>query len=93
MGHCQVKAKYFKIRKERLPLPAGTAAFCGKQNARERKQKHELVVGIIGAMEIEVEALKKDMKVRRTVSKAGMEFCQGVLSGCEAVVVRSGIGR
>ena len=51
------------------------------------------VVGIIGAMEIEVEALKKDMKVRRTVSKAGMEFCQGVLSGCEAVVVRSGIGK
>ena len=51
------------------------------------------MIGIIGAMEIEVEALKKDMKVRRTVSKAGMEFCQGVLSGCEAVVVRSGIGK
>lgn len=50
-------------------------------------------VGIIGAMEIEVEALKKHMKVRRTVNKACMEFCEGVLSGREVVVVRSGIGK
>ena len=31
-------------------------------------------VGIIGAMEVEVETLKKHMKVRRTVKKAHMEF-------------------
>lgn len=42
-------------------------------------------VGIIGAMEVEVETLKKHMKVRRTVKKAHMEFCEGVLGrkrGC-----------
>lgn len=50
-------------------------------------------VGIIGAMEIEVEALKKDMKVERILKKAGMEFCQGMLKGQQAVVVRSGIGK
>ena len=50
-------------------------------------------VGIIGAMEIEVETLKKHMKIRRTVNKAHMEFCEGVLGGEEVVVVRSGIGK
>ena len=50
-------------------------------------------VGIIGAMEVEVETLKKHMKVRRTVKKAHMEFCEGVLGGKEVVVVRSGIGK
>ena len=50
-------------------------------------------IGIIGAMEVEVDALKRDMKVQRTVSKAGMEFCEGVLCGQPAVVVRSGVGK
>lgn len=50
-------------------------------------------VGIIGAMEVEVDTLKKDMKVRRTLKKAGMEFCEGTLSGQEVVVVESGIGK
>lgn len=51
------------------------------------------VIGIIGAMEVEVETLKKHMKVRRTVRKAQMEFCEGILKGREIVVVRSGIGK
>ena len=50
-------------------------------------------VGIIGAMEVEVECLKKDMVIQREVKKAGMEFCEGVLMGQPAVVVRSGIGK
>ena len=50
-------------------------------------------IGIIGAMEVEVAALKKDMKVERTLNKAGMEFLEGELEGCSAVVVRSGIGK
>lgn len=48
-------------------------------------------VGIIGAMEVEVETLKKHMKVRRTVKKAHMEFCEGVLGGKEVVVVRTAL--
>lgn len=50
-------------------------------------------VGIIGAMEVEVAALKEAMTVTRTLTKAGMEFQEGVLEGKEAVVVRSGIGK
>lgn len=48
-------------------------------------------VGIIGAMEVEVETLKKDMTVNKVGTKAGMEFFDGVLNGMPVVVVRSGI--
>ena len=49
--------------------------------------------GIIGAMEIEVEQLKRDMEINRTVRKARMEFFEGTLKGKQVVVVRSGIGK
>lgn len=50
-------------------------------------------VGIIGAMELEVETLKSDMIIERKITKAGMEFCEGTLTGTKVVVVRSGIGK
>lgn len=48
-------------------------------------------VGIIGAMEVEVETLKKDMTLSKVEKKAGMEFYDGTLEGMPVVVVRSGI--
>ena len=51
------------------------------------------MIGIIGAMEEEVEALKEAMEIRKTEDVAGMVFCEGVLCGKDAVVVRSGIGK
>ncbi len=50
-------------------------------------------IGIIGAMELEVEELKADMAVSGIVKKADMEFFEGTLSGASVVVVRSGIGK
>ena len=50
-------------------------------------------IGIIGAMEVEVARLKADMKIKREVKKARMNFCEGILNGKEVVVVRSGIGK
>lgn len=50
-------------------------------------------IGIIGAMEVEVARLKADMKIKREVKKARMNFCEGTLNGKEVVVVRSGIGK
>ncbi len=50
-------------------------------------------IGIIGAMDVEVEKLKADMKGVSTAVRAGMEFCEGELKGKQAVVVRSGIGK
>lgn len=50
-------------------------------------------IGIIGAMDIEVDRLKTDMKEEKHFRKAGMEFCEGTLGGKQVVVVRSGIGK
>lgn len=50
-------------------------------------------IGIIGAMELEVETLKSKMQVSRKITKANMEFNEGTLGGTEVVVVRSGIGK
>lgn len=51
------------------------------------------MVGIIGAMEVEVTRLKEAMQDVKILKKASMEFYSGVLNGSEAVVVRSGIGK
>ena len=51
------------------------------------------MIGIIGAMEEEVAALKDDMEVQETIEQASMVFCKGTLCGKEVVVVRSGIGK
>lgn len=50
-------------------------------------------IGIIGAMDEEVAALKKDMNVTSTKTMASMEFLEGTLLGKDVVIVRSGIGK
>ena len=50
-------------------------------------------IGIIGAMEEEVNQLKERMQVREAVQIASMEFVLGSLEGKEVVVVRCGIGK
>lgn len=51
------------------------------------------MIGIIGAMDEEVEQITAAMDVRREEVKAEMTFRAGALSGRDAVVVRSGIGK
>lgn len=50
-------------------------------------------LGIIGAMKIEVDALKDNMKNRSITMYAGMEFCDGMLEDLPAVVVQCGVGK
>ena len=50
-------------------------------------------IGIIGAMEVEVARLVREMDAAREVTKAGMHFYEGKLGGTEVVVVRCGIGK
>lgn len=50
-------------------------------------------IGIIGAMEIEVETLKSHMQITNTIEKASMTFLEGVLNHVSVVIVRSGIGK
>lgn len=50
-------------------------------------------IGIIGAMEEEVEALRAKLEHPKKMTRASMDFYSGVLEGREAVIVRSGIGK
>lgn len=51
------------------------------------------MIGIIGAMEEEVAALKEAMDIAETKEYASMVFCRGTMGGKDIVVVRSGIGK
>ena len=50
-------------------------------------------IGIIGAMDLEVEELKSKMSVANIVKIAKMDFYEGTLNGAEVVIVRCGIGK
>lgn len=50
-------------------------------------------LGIIGAMDEEVETLLAKMENKQEAVHAGCTFCAGQLEGLEAVVVRCGIGK
>lgn len=50
-------------------------------------------IGIIGAMELEIEELKSNMNVENITERAGMSFYAGTLNGASVVVVRSGVGK
>lgn len=50
-------------------------------------------IGIIGAMELEVEQLKEQMQVKQVITKASMDFYEGTLEDVDVVIVRSGIGK
>lgn len=50
-------------------------------------------LGIIGAMDLEVQTLKEHMTNVEALRKGGWEFWEGELHGCPAVVVQCGIGK
>lgn len=51
------------------------------------------MLGIIGAMDVEVKELREMMQDPQAQTVAGMTFYQGTIKGKEVVVVRSGIGK
>ena len=50
-------------------------------------------IGIIGAMEVEVTALKERMAIEEIITIASMDFYKGTCHGKNTVIVRSGIGK
>lgn len=52
-----------------------------------------MTIGIIGAMEKEITALKKDMNIEKTFEKAKMIFYIGSLYGKDVILVKSGVGK
>ena len=61
---------------------------CSNSQAEEAKP-----LGIIGAMEEEVEIIKSKMDIKETVEVAGMTFYRGTIDKKEIVLVRSGVGK
>ena len=54
----------------------------------------EMKIGIIGAMDLEIETLtQKEMTSEEIISKAGLTFHAGKLGSTEVVIVKSGIGK
>ena len=50
-------------------------------------------LGIIGAMQVEVEILLGAMENKKSQEKAGSTFYEGVLNGLDVVVVQCGVGK
>ena len=50
-------------------------------------------LGIIGAMDEEVDILKDIMDIQETIEKASLKFYVGKLEGKDVVLVRCGIGK
>ena len=50
-------------------------------------------LGIIGAMAVEIAALKENMESMTVTTRAGMEFYEGKLEGLDTVVVQCGVGK
>lgn len=61
--------------------------------SNEPKEQEAMPLGIIGAMEEEVELLKEKMDIKETVEVAGMTFYHGTLHDQDVVLVRSGVGK
>ena len=52
-----------------------------------------MIIGIIGAMDAEVAALKSKMNIEITETISGIEFCRGTLCGKDIVVAKCGVGK
>lgn len=50
-------------------------------------------IGIIGAMDVEVESLKESAGITKTTTIAEMEFCEGTLDDTNVVIVKCGMGK
>ena len=60
-----------------------------EQPAEKKKDK----IGIIGAMDVEVDALKKAADIKNITKIAAMEFCEGTLGEKSVVIVKCGMGK
>ena len=57
------------------------------------REGEAMMTGIIGAMRVEVDALKEKMAIAATETVSGVEFVSGTLCGHEVVVAQCGVGK
>jgi len=75
-----------------LTLLAG-AVFAGCTQNKTANAPAGEVIGIIGAMDVEVTSLKEAANISKTTTIAAMEFCEGTLGGKNVVIVKCGMGK
>ena len=51
------------------------------------------IVGIVGAMDVEVSTLCQKLQNKEVVKFGGLEFNHGFLNSKEVVIVKSGVGK
>ena len=51
------------------------------------------MIGIIGAMALEIDGLKKEMENTSANTISGVEFSVGVIGGAEVVIAQAGVGK
>lgn len=68
---------------------------CSKTEDKTEKaeEKTEEIIGIIGAMDVEVTTLKDAADITNTTKITDMEFCEGTLDEKSIVIVKCGMGK
>lgn len=76
-------------------LTGAMLAGCAKSptEASTASEAPREVIGIIGAMDVEITSLKEAAAIKKTTEIAEMEFCEGTLEGKDIVVVKCGMGK
>ena len=74
-----------------LILASVVLAGCAKNETNNSQAKE--VIGIIGAMDVEVNTLKEAADIKNTTKIADMEFCEGTLGDKNVVIVKCGMGK
>ena len=76
-----------------LCIPIGIIGILPAACAEEKAPAGQEIIGIIGAMEEEVNPLKAAVENPQFYEYAGMEFCKGKLDGADVVIVQCGMGK
>lgn len=75
--------------------PVGRSArrLCKERVHFDSAEESKEIIGIIGAMDVEVTSLKEAADITKTTKIAGMEFCEGAIGEKPVVIVKCGMGK
>ncbi len=90
-----MKRKIIAVLSIALILAGIMLSGCSKAETKNetKAQQPEEIIGIIGAMDTEVNSLKEAAGVTKTTKLAEMEFCEGKLGDKSVVIVKCGMGK
>lgn len=86
-----MKKKFIAVISVVLMLVSVAFVACSKGESKIAETKE--VIGIIGAMDVEVTSLKEAANITNTTKIAEMEFCEGTLGEKSVVIVKCGMGK